>query len=391
MIFIFWCLVFLVFYTYVGYGVLMFVLTKVTNTEKKNQTLTYLYHFDVAFVVAAYNEQSDIIEKIENSLNFEYPRDKIHFIYITDGSDDNTVNLIKNFDWPKDISWKLFHKPERQGKIAAVHRVMPELQQEIIIYSDANTMVNPEAVNEIVKHYNNPQIGGVAGEKRISDSVAAAAENTEGVYWKYESFLKKLDAKFYSVVGAAGELFSIRRSLYENVPLDTLVEDFYLTMRIAQKGYRVMYEPNAYAVENSSASIGDELKRKIRIAAGGIQAIIRLAPLLNIFKYGKLSFQYISHRVLRWTLAPAAMPLIFMLNIYLHLQHGGLYSWILMAQVCFYLMALAGWILEKKQMRFKLFFVPYYFCMMNYALFRGVFRYFKGNQSVIWEKAKRAT
>ena len=172
----------------------------------------------------------------------------------------------------------------------------------IVVYSDANTEVNKEAMKNMIRHYENPKVGAISGEKRISVSDSDSATAGEGIYWKYESFLKKLDSQFYSAVGAPGELFSIRTKFYRPVPPDTLVEDFFLTMSIAKDGYKIVYEPDAYAVEAKSASVGEEMKRKIRIGAGGLQAVYRLSPLLNIFKHGRLSFQYISHRVLRLSL-----------------------------------------------------------------------------------------
>jgi len=191
-------------------------------------------------------------------------------------------------------------------------------------------------------------------------------------------------------VGAAGELFAFRREAYENVPPDTLVEDFYLTMRIAQKGWRVQYEPEAFAVESSSASVAEEMKRKVRIAAGGLQALVRLAPLLNIFRYGTLSFQYISHRVLRWTLAPLFLPIVLFSNLLLAINHAAGYSILLLLQSIFYTAALLGWVLEKQKIKLKAFFVPYYFCLMNWAMYAGFWRLVRGKQSVIWEKAQRA-
>jgi poly-beta-1,6-N-acetyl-D-glucosamine synthase len=190
-------------------------------------------------------------------------------------------------------------------------------------------------------------------------------------------------------VGAAGELFAFRREAYEHVPLDTIVEDFYLTMRIAQKGWRVQYAPDAYAVESSSASVQEELKRKIRISAGGLQAVWRLLPLLNVFRYGVITFQYVSHRVLRWTLAPLFLPILLLTNIYLAYCGQTLYQIILGLQLCFYGAALAGWLLERRKMKIKAFFVPYYFCVMNYAQYAGFRRIIRGQQSVLWERAKR--
>jgi len=275
----------------------------------------------VTFVVAAYNEEDWIDDKISNCLEFDYPKDKIEFLFVTDGSSDNTPKKVEAFNYPKDVKWSLYHSEERKGKIAAVERIMEFVKTPITIYTDANTQVNPMAIRRIVAHYKDPKVGAVAGEKRVSMAQEDSANSAgEGFYWKYESTLKKWDSELYSVVGAAGELFSLRTELYQAVPSDTVIEDFYMTLKIAMKGYTVKYESGAYAVESASASVGEELKRKIRISAGGLQAISRLTPLLNIFKYGILSFQYISHRVLRWTLTPLALIVLFLINIPLALS-----------------------------------------------------------------------
>ena len=298
---------------------------------------------------------------------------------------------MKNYPSPVGYDLQVFHQPERRGKIAAVERVLKFVKTPIVIFSDANTFVNPDAIRNIVRHYKNEKVGAVAGEKRISlGDLGAANEAGEDLYWKYESTLKKWDSEFHSVVGAAGELFSVRTELFRPVPPDTIIEDFVMTMRIADNGYKVVYEPEARAVETASASVKEELKRKIRIAAGGIQAIGRLSSMLLPFKNPVLTFQYISHRVLRWTLAPLALPFLLMTNIYLAQQGEPLFNYILWCQIAFYAMALVGFFLEKQKLKFKTFFVPYYFCVMNYAMYRGFFRAIGGKQSVLWEKAKRS-
>ena len=340
---------------------------------------------EVTVLVAAYNEADFIEDKIKNSLEFNYPSEKLKYIFVSDGSDDETPEIIKKFP-----AIELLHSEERKGKIAAVHRAMQYVKTPIVVFTDANTFVNKDAIANIVRHYKDENVGVVAGEKRIAMKEKDAASGAgEGIYWKYESILKKWDSELYSAVGAAGELFSIRTNLYEPVPFDTIVEDFYMTLSIAKRGYRIVYEPDAYALEGPSASINEELKRKIRIAAGGIQAIIRLKDLLNPFKYGVLCFQYISHRVLRWTLAPLALPVIFLCNIYLALSGFVFYSFILLIQLIFYLLVFIGYLLEKRQIKLKAFFVPYYFFIMNYAVYRGFIRTMKGSQSVLWERAKR--
>jgi cellulose synthase/poly-beta-1,6-N-acetylglucosamine synthase-like glycosyltransferase len=286
---------------------------------------------------------------------------------------------------------ELMHKPERQGKIMAIEAAMSNVTGEIVVFTDANTLLNKDALKNIVKHFADKKVGVVSGEKRILNrSADEAAGAGEGLYWKYESKLKKLDDELYSVMGAAGELFAIRKKLFEPIPKDILIEDFYLSFKILQKGYKIAYEPGAYALEEPSASVKEELKRKIRISTGGIQSIVRLKELLNPFKYGVITFQYVSHRVLRWTLAPLALPIILITNIFL-LNDGIIYPILMIAQLAFYIFALIGYLLEKKHIRLKFLFIPYYFCMMNYAVFAGFRRYIKGNQSVLWEKTERRT
>ena len=385
---LFWFLLALVFYTYVGYGVLLWLLVRAKRRLNPDVAPVFFDEKDLpplTFVVAAYNEKDWIAEKIKNCRSLKYPKDKLFFLFVTDGSDDGTPDIVSQHD---DI--QLFHRTERKGKIAAVNRIMPFVNTPITVFTDANTMLNENALLNIVKHYADPTTGVVAGEKRIRQSDADAANAAgEGIYWKYESKLKKWDSELYSVVGAAGELFSIRTELFEAIPEDTIIEDFYLTLGIAQKGYRIKYAPDAFATEGPSATVGEELKRKIRIAAGGLQAIARLKPLLNPFKHGWLSFQYISHRVLRWTLTPLALPLLFICNLMLAASGLLFFKWFLAVQLAFYALAFIGWLLEKKKIKLKAFFVPYYFCVMNYAVYRGFIRNLMGSQTVIWERAER--
>jgi cellulose synthase/poly-beta-1,6-N-acetylglucosamine synthase-like glycosyltransferase len=389
---VFFLLIFLVFYAYLGYGLLLYLLVKIKKALfKNNQDTEVQYLPEVVFIVAAYNEEAYIEAKIKNCLSFDYPSDKIAFWFVTDGSNDRTPALVEQYPTLPGQTVKLFHSPERKGKIAAVERVMAFVKAPITIFTDANTDVNDQAIRNIVRHYLDPKVGAVAGEKRIALGVADDASGAgEGIYWKYESLLKKWDSQLYSTVGAAGELFSIRTEQYRHVPPDTLIEDFVMTMGIAMRGYKIAYEPSAYAVETSSASISEELKRKIRIAAGALQAVWRLRALLNPFKFGLLSFQYVSHRVLRWTLAPLALPLIFAMNIKLAWDGPIFYKLLLICQIFFYLFAILGYVFEQKKLKIKAFFVPYYFCVMNYAMYRGFFRLMAGRQSVVWEKSKRA-
>lgn len=387
----FWFLLFIVFYAYVGYGIILYVLVvikRLTGLSDK-KVADYSYEPDVTLFIAAYNEKDFVAEKVKNSRELDYPADKLHMVWVTDGSDDGTPDLLRTFE-----GIEVHHLPQRSGKIGAMNRGMRLVKTPVVVFCDANTLLGKESIRRIVNLFSNPKVGCVSGEKRIFGKVKdSAAGAGEGLYWKYESALKKWDAELYSVVGAAGELFAIRTALFQEVEKDTLLDDFIISLRVAQKGYTIQYDPEAYAIETASANVKEELKRKIRISAGGIQSVIRLSSLLNIFKYGTLSFQYISHRVLRWTLAPLALLLLIPVGIVLALKEGildfGFYSILLWLQLLFYLSALLGWYLENKSIRVKLLFVPYYFFIMNLSVFLGLKRYLKGAQSVNWERARR--
>jgi cellulose synthase/poly-beta-1,6-N-acetylglucosamine synthase-like glycosyltransferase len=376
----FWISIFIIVYTFLGYGILLYLTVRIRRILKGKRSIPNpgLNQLPTCtLVVAAFNEEGFITEKISNTLALNYP---------PDGSSDRTPEIIARYP---EIT--LLHQPQRNGKIAAVHRAVEQVDTEIIVFTDANTFLNADALLTICRHYTDSKVGAVAGEKRVCiDKQADASAAGEGFYWKYESKLKKWDSELYSVVGAAGELFSVRKELYQPVSPDSILDDFMISMRIAEQGYRIIYEPDAYATETASENVTEELKRKVRIAAGGIQSVIWLKSLLNIFKYGVLSFQYISHRVLRWTVTPFLILLVFALNIILAIQTNAiLYQAMLAAQLLFYILAGLGYLLERKHLRVKILFIPYYFCVMNYAVLAGMLRYFKNEQSASWEKSKR--
>jgi poly-beta-1,6-N-acetyl-D-glucosamine synthase len=385
---LFWIFFFLVFYTFLGYGILIWLLNKIKKSFFKESFSPDGHCFEplVALIIAAFNEEDYIGDKIKNTLALDYPAEKLAIYFVTDGSTDNTPDIIR-----KNPRLILLHQVPRRGKAAAMNRAMSFIKEPFVIFCDANTELNTACVKEMVKFYADPKVGAVAGEKKIYQPLQTkAASAGEGLYWKYESFLKKQDSDFYTVVGAAGELFSLRTELYQPVEEGVLIEDFVLSLRIAKKGYMVKYAPGAYAMESGSASIKDEQKRKIRISAGGFQAMYMLRELLNVFKYGVLSFQYISHRVLRWSVTPLCLLLLFPLNIVLSVYRMGIvYDILLVMQLLFYFSGLLGWFFANRNIKVKALYIPYYFLFMNISVFWGFKRFLKGQQSVLWEKAAR--
>jgi len=387
---IFWFSLFIIFYTYTGYGIVLYLLIRIKRRFSHSPSpTTKTEEPEITLFITAYNEKDQIPGKVQNSRNLNYPEEKVRQVWVTDGSSDGSPEILRKMG---DI--EVYHETNRKGKIAAMNRGMQFVKTPIVIFSDANTLLGEDSIRRIVVLFDDPKVGCVSGEKRIfSNETDTASGAGEGIYWKYESLLKKWDSELYSVVGAAGELFAIRTNLWQEVEPDTLLDDFVISLRVAMSGYTIKYDPEAYAIESASADVKEELKRKIRISAGGIQSVIRLKQLLNIFKYGVLSFQYISHRVLRWMVTPFLLLLIIPVNFILHLYEMntgfGVYSFFWYGQILFYLLILLGKLLQTKKIKQKALFVPYYFWIMNYSVYMGMIRYLKGKQSVVWEKAQR--
>ena len=378
--------IFIVIHGYGGYTIpLLSRYYENKSKSKSNHEWRPLHRMTV--VIAAYNEEAIIKEKIENTIAVDYPKELMKIIIVTDGSTDNTYNIANQF---KEIT--CYHENIRNGKMAAIDRIMPLVDSEITVFTDANTFLNKESLRNLNKHFSDKQVGGVAGEKKVVtvSRNQITPVNQESLYWKYESWLKQIDSSYYSVVGAAGELYAIRTSLY-NYPGDNVIlDDFMISMNICRKGYVFKYEPKAFATELPSKDLIEESKRKIRISAGGIQSIVQLKYLFRIWKTPKLSYLFISHRVLRWTIIPFLLIFIFISNASLVLQTTSA-IWLLLffAQCIFYCLGIMGYYFEKTGNNSPVTTIPYYFIFMNISQIKGIFRYFRGGQSGIWEKAKR--
>lgn len=374
---LFWLCLAIVVYTYVGYGLILYLLVFIKRLAIKAKPLADITDDclpEVTLMVCAYNEEDIISKKMSNTHSLDYPADRLHLVWVTDGSTDNTNSILSAYP---DV--KIVFSPERRGKSAALKHGIKEVSTEIVMMTDANTMLNPGAVREIVRLMQDPKVGCVSGEKKVmakSDSDEAA--QGEGLYWKYESTLKRLDSELFSAMGAAGELCVIRRQLMTDIPDDTLLDDFVISMEIVRMGYKIAYTSKAFAMEYGSADLHEESKRKRRIAAGGLQSSWRLRSLMNPLRHPVVAFQFVSHRVLRWTITPVCLFALIPLNTILVLSGEGIiYTIIWILQILFYASALAGMKISK------------YFVFMNLNVFRGM-AYLMNNTSGTWEKAKRA-
>ena len=388
---LFWVCLLIVFYTYIGYGILLYIIIRFKRLFKGKPLKTAIPSDDelptMTLLICAYNEEEVVAEKMANTLAIDYPKDKFRIMWVTDGSNDRTNELLKAYP-EVDIVFT----PERRGKSAALKHGLHELQTRYVTFTDANTMLNAGALREIARLFMDPTVGCVSGEKRVAakQDGEMAAEG-EGLYWRYESTLKKWDSELYSTMGAAGELYAIDPTLVREVPDEALLDDFMMSMYVVEDGKRIAYTPDAYAQEYGSANIHEESKRKRRIAAGGLQSIWWLRGMLNPFKQPLVTFQYVSHRVLRWSLTPITMVLLLLSNIVLvALGSHPFYTVMLILQLLFYLMAFAGWLQNHYRQQNKLLYAAYYFVFMNLNVFRGM-AYLKSHaKSGAWEKAKRS-
>ena len=380
---IFWVSVMGLIFIYVLYGIVIYAFNKVKNLVTGDPVATISELPTIAVMIAAYNEEDIISEKIINTQQLNYPKEKLKIYVVSDGSTDRTNEIVSGFE-----NVELLYRSERKGKSAAINRAIEFVSEDITVFTDANVMINTEALLALSKHYKDDLVGAVSGEKVVMHDDRAAAASTEGIYWRYESFLKKQDAQLSSLVGAAGEMFSIRTSLYSPIPEDTLLDDFIISMNIVRKGYTVKYEPKAMASEKPSSNIAEEYKRKVRISAGGIQSVIRTMDIGDPFHYGILSFQYLIHRVSRWTISPVLIVAALLSNIFL-LPQNNIYLVTFALQLLFHGAAIAGFYFSSRKRKVRMLHVPFYFDFMHYCVVMGWIRYARGGQKATWQKATR--
>jgi poly-beta-1,6-N-acetyl-D-glucosamine synthase len=387
---LFWISLSVLFFCYIGYGLLLFLFNGLkrifTYRKKEKQPVEWI---PVTIIIPAYNEGRVLKQKAENTFAIDYPEGRLKIIFVTDGSTDGSEAIIKQYP-----SVVLLHQVERQGKLAAIKRAMQLVQTPVVVFSDVNALLNKECIKKIAGHYNDPAIGGVAGEKKIiNDQHLSAVGVAEGIYWNYESFMKKQDAAFNTVVGAAGELFSIRTDLFPRLNDNIILDDFVISMKVCLQGYKIKYEPEAFAAEFPSASLAEEEKRKVRISAGAYQSIGYLKSALNIFKYPLLGFQYISRRLFRWVFCPLMLVVLSLTNILMAVTSHPyiIYKVFLITQLSFYAASVVGWLIIRSGKRAGILTIPFYFVFMNYCLVKGFIKFLRGTQSVLWEKSMRQT
>jgi len=366
-------------YIYVGFPLCLLALTRsrryLAPAEAPETELPA-----VSVIIAAYNEEAVIADKVCNCMAIDYPPDKIEFIFVSDSNDSTNETLLRN----QGPHVRVLILPERRGKVNALLAAYQVCRGDVIVWSDANTFYRPNAIRKLVRHFRNPQVGVVTGDVRILRSASRFGAG-EGLYYRYERALQSLETTFWSTVGIDGAMYSIRRTHLRPVTNGFVADDFATAMNVARQDLRMIYDPEAIAEEAPTPNDTIEFRRKIRVVAYGLQSLLAGEGLPSRFQW-KLIWIYSSHKLLRW-LAP-----VFLISAFTASAVGALKSpFIFLAatsQIMFYLSAMVGW---KLQVRAPIFRIPYYFCMVNLAALRGIIRALLKGQRPVWARTERLT
>ncbi len=380
MTFIFWFCLGLIAFSYLIYPGLIMVLAIIFPRSTKSDPGEYP---EIAMVISAYNEETVLDKKIENCLAIDYPDDKINFVFGSDGSIDRTNEILASAS--HRIQSRIY--PEREGKIRVLNKLIPDIKEELLLFSDANTLYQPESVKLLVRHFSDPIVGGVCGKLNLVKPSQTPGRTGEGLYWRYENLIKQAEGKINSVISANGAIFAIRRDLFESLPEDKIVnDDFSNTLSILRQNKRVIFEPCAIAEENTSPDMMSEFNRRIRIAALNFNALPELLPFLHP-KYGFTALAIFSHKIVRW-LVPFLGVGMLISNILLVGQRG-IYIIFLTGQGLVYLAALLGFLGDKIFNKSGLFLPLYYLVLMNIAQVIGFWRSLTKTQKQAWERVSR--
>jgi cellulose synthase/poly-beta-1,6-N-acetylglucosamine synthase-like glycosyltransferase len=387
---VFWSMLGIVAYTYCVFPVLLAVLARLRAGKNGVEDLGAAEVEareklpKVTMVVAAYNESAVLRAKLANTLGIDYPADRFELLIGSDGSEDSTAEILEahaGAEGEPRIRYRLF--AQRRGKISVLNDLLAEVDSEIVVMSDANTMFAPDAILQLVRHFADPRVGCVSGQLSLDQDGGVSGE---GLYWRYEGWIKRNESRLGFLIGCNGGIFALRRELYEPLPTSTIVEDFVLTLRVLEGGHLVILESEARATEPACVSSRAEMVRKIRIGAGGWQALGLNRALLHP-RFGLRAFAFWGHKVLRW-LAPCFLTVALLANI--ALATVPFYGVLLGLQALGLIVAALAYIAGDKRPLPRWTRPASYFYLMNYALFCGLLRFVLKKQSVTWDRAHAA-
>lgn len=383
---VFWTAGFLLLHTYALYPLSLPLLRRLFPMRAPSRQPAPAGGYKVSLILAAYNEEKVLEEKILNSFELEYPRENLELLIGSDGSSDRTEAIAAQY--APDV--KLFAFPQRSGKAAVLNRLVPAAHGDILVFCDANTMLLKNALQKMLQHFENPEVGCVCGRLILHDAGEAALSIGESIYWNLESEIKQQEGRLGTVIGANGGLYAIRKELYRPIPTDCKVmDDFFVTTNVLRAGKSVVYEPDAIGSEETSLDAYGEFHRKVRISQANFNLLFRYLPLLNPLR-PKVAYGFFSHKLLRW-IAPLLLIVLFLSNLALA-PFSPFFAGVLAAQVAFYAMAVLGYYGNGRTRRYKFLLIPYYFVSMNAALLLGLYKALTTRRDTgTWNRVERAS
>jgi len=368
----------LVFYTYVGYSLIIMLLARFSRGKVARRDIEPR----VTFLITAYNEERDIAQKLQNTLALDYPRDKFEILVASDGSTDKTDEIVRGFALQ---GVRLVRVEGRVGKTETQNQAVKQATGDVIVFSDATTKYERLNLRKIVRNYADPTVGAVSGRYEYFNPTGASIGVGNILFWKYENFIKSSQTRIRTITGCCGCIYSVRRALYEPLPAD-IISDLVEPLKILEKGYRIVFEPEAIAHEETTEKTGEEFNMRIRVITRGMRGMLFMRKLFNPLRHGFVSFQLISHKLLRW-LMPVFMVSALVSNAFL--LGRPFYKLTFALQAAFYALAILGWLAERFHVSSRILSIPLYFSTVNLASLISMYRIWKGNKAVTWETLRK--
>jgi cellulose synthase/poly-beta-1,6-N-acetylglucosamine synthase-like glycosyltransferase len=381
-VWIFWVSIAFLFYAYGGFALLVGLVGLVQRRGVRKLPITP----SVTLIIAAYNEEKIIAERLDNALAMDYPRDRLQILVASDGSTDGTDDIVASYASKGVLLLSL----PRRGKIRTLNAAVARATGKILVFSDANIMCRADTLRELVANFADASVGGVAGHTTYTlDPASESSSYGERLYWRYDTWLKKLESQTGSIVSAHGGLYAIRRVLFRPVADGAVTDDFAISTSVIAHGYRLVFEPKALATEVAVPEAKREFRRRVRLMTRGLRGVFLRRRLLNPRKYGFYSVVLASHKLAR-RLVPVSHASLGVVSIAAW-SHGPLYQAAVLAQVCFYGMASVGYLLRRSRMgRLRLLYIPFYYCMANVACSVAWVHALRGRRIEVWQPQRQS-
>jgi len=377
MTYVVWISLFLIFYTLFGHTMVIYALGCLRNKK----TLKRNIYPRIAFLIAAYNEEKDIAEKIENTLRLDYPKNKLRIIVVSDGSTDRTDEIVHAYH---NLGVELFRVEGRVGKTEARNQAIAKCSEDILVFSDGTTEFDERAVKMLLRNFSDPEVGYVSGRLIYKDRGQGAISTSTKLYWAYECLMKRSQTKLSTLTGSVGCISACRRKFYKHLPAN-IIEDLVAPLMFIQQGLRIVFEEEAIAYERTTQHIQQEFSMRVRVIRGGMTGLLFARQVLNPFKYPLVSFQLFGHKILRWLIPFFALSTFISSGIVSSLGEGGPYTYLFLLQVLFYVMAICGFYRHRIGKEKTLFKIPFFFCLANSCALTAFYKTMTGHLESTWE------